>query len=312
MLRAVSRLLTTAGVLLCLSCIGATERVQAAAGLTISPAALTLSLPADAGTQTAEFSLANQYSIPVTLNFAFEPRIGAGSSQVSPKDYLSVGQAHITLEANQTASQTIRLTDSARLAPGSQLADLVITQVDAAAPNVGVLASVRLPLTIIKEDGAIGAISAKRFGSGWLYLSLPQLRSVSFYNNGNLVAIPRGTVTITGPGGHVVRQGVLNVSSAALAPGESLGVSASLTTLAPTRWPGLYHLQLSYGLGGGRVMGTASRQFLYVAWWHLALLVLLGVTAYGTIRLGPQLRQKRSVANRPPPRKVLLIGRDIT
>lgn len=203
------------------------------------------------------------------------------------------------------------------LAPGSQQVDLVVTQVSTTGTGVGVQPSVRLPLTVIKEDGAVSTFALSGLALPGIGLTLPTSIKLSLANSGNTVAIPRGYLTISGPSGTLVAKGLLNSSSLAVVPGGKLILDTPINRLKPVLWPGIYTASVSYGLGGDRPSQTTTKHFFYMAWWQAAGLVVTAVGLFFTARHArPRIHHRRSrhraLRGRGPPKKTLLIGRDIS
>lgn len=287
----------------------AAASTQAQGGLTLAPAALTLELAKGNQQQTGSFTLTNHYRQPVTLHFALEPRVGVPGDNVAA--YLAVSYTDLTIAPGESTAQSLTLRDSKQLAPGSQLADLVITQLGAASGNVAVQPSIRMPLTIIKQDGAVASVALSSLSLGHLGILLPGSLTTRIANTGNMVAIPRGVISITAPNGTVVRRGVLNTASQAVSPQATLALTTPLNTLANAYLPGVYRTSVSYGLGGGQPARVATSWFFYIAWWHLLALILLGVTVYFVRKRLVRLSRSKVTAkqHRPPTRRIL-IGRN--
>jgi hypothetical protein len=116
--------------------------------------------------------------------------------------------------------------------------------------------------------------------SGIVRVVPPKSLAITVANDGNMNAIPRGVATVTGPNGSVVSRAVLNTESRGVGPGDKLVLTSSLTKLDNSAWPGLYKINLTYGLGGGRAEKTASATFFYIAWWHMVILAALSGIGY--------------------------------
>jgi len=267
----------------------ASAQVVQKTGLTVTPAALTVDLPAGALESSATLQVTNHYATPVTLSFRFETDAGAKDAVLNQ---LLLGNPEVTLASGQTIAQTISLFDSQDLPPGGQQISLLIQQQSqATAGSVGVSASMRLPLTIIKESGAITRLSLTSLTGPSITIGLPKSISATLHNTGNMIAIPHGTVKINNGDGTVLSQGTLNVASQAMAPGQSSSFTTTLTSLRHPALPGIYHVQFSYGLGADYKPQVVSVGFVYVAWWHIVVLILLGTGVYGGVR---NLRRARS------------------
>jgi hypothetical protein len=276
----------------------------AANGVTVTPATVTLTLVPDSQQQSAEFSLTNNYDAPITLRFAFEPRLDATSTQ-NPVQQLSVSKPELVLAPKETIKQVITVHDNSQLGPGSQLADLVISQLSTPGANITVQPGIRMPVVVVKQDGAIASLALTNTTAPRVSLSMPDTLGVTIHNKGNVVSIPRGVITVSGPGGEA-KQGVLNTSSQAVAPGENVTLRTPLTELGGTQLPGFYHVTVSYGLGGDQKPVSASSTFFYIAWWHIALLVLTAVAARYFMRYSRRPQRKKPSASHHPPKNLLL------
>lgn len=303
-MRHASKTLLITGV--ALLCVFLSGSVASASGVTITPATLTLTLVPDSQEQTAEFSVTNKYDAPITLRFTFEPRLNATNQ--SPVKHLSISNPELVLAPKETVKQVVTVRDDDRLGPGSQLADLVIYQLSTPGTNVTVQPGIRMPLVVVKQDGAVAGLALTKVEAPRLSLSMPDTLGVTLHNKGNVISIPRGVITVSGPGGEVKR-GVLNTSSQAVAPGGNLTLRTPLTKVEGAQLPGFYRVSVSYGLGGDQKPVSASSTFFYIAWWHVALLLLAGVAARYFIRRSHLTHRKKPSAAHHPPGKSLLLRR---
>jgi hypothetical protein len=282
------------------------SQVSAIAGLTVTPATSTLSLGTDEPQQRSNVTITNNYNTPVSLQFSFGTQQNATQRDKQAAETLAVQTPDVTLGAGQSFTQTIILSASDKLAPGSQQADLVISQFAVSGTNVGVLPELRLPLILVKEDGAITSLGVTNIATGVLSLAIPKAVEATVKNTGNMLAIPRGVVTVTAPNGTVVAQGALNVSSKALSPGASVSLSTPITRISNAVLPGPYTVQVSYGLGGDNAVKVAGKQFAFVAWWHIAIALTLIATAYYiTHSVVPSWQYKRIKKKRHPEKAIM-------
>src|SRR5579859_2407693 len=269
-----------------------------AGGITVTPAALTLALPVAAQTTSEQFAVTNNYAVPVTVHFALQSSPNNVTSGVDASRQLSVANADLALTPGKTATQTVVLHDDSRLAPGSQQANLLVSQTVAPGGNVGVVGSFALPIVTIKEAGATQQLGRGNVTTSHLMWRLPATVGVSVRNTGNTIVIPYGYVAVTTPNGNTVKSGVMNVAAAAITPGESTTMQVSLASVRHALWPGVYQATFSYGLGGGQTSGVVRARFLYIAWWHVLVLAALIVAAWCIARFLPRkieqaLRQRQ-------------------
>ncbi len=281
-MRTISKLLLVLS-LVCSLTVLTFERTSASeqTGITLSPATLTLDLQPKTTGQTATFDIINHYQTPVTLRFAFDRAIADTTTGPGPPPGLSVAQPELTLSPGQTARQTVALQDSPQLQPGSQRADLVVAVVGGQSSTVAISPSIRMPIIIVKLDGAVSAVTFKHFDLGALRLTTPQTLTATIGNSGNTITIPRGTVTISDTiSGSAVSRGALNISSVAISPGSSQPLTSTLYKVHNPILPGIYRVSLDYGLGGGRAVKHASQTYIYIAWWHYGILAGAVVLAF--------------------------------
>lgn len=287
-----SKVLLAAALLVAVLSVVPSRRASASGGLTIAPARLTLSLASGQTERTASFDITNRYDTTVELQFSFEPALGEVSNSKSPARLLEAANPRASLAPQETLRQTIILRDDQSMGPGSQRADLVIANMGVGGSQVTVQPVIRLPIVLIKEEGAITSIKLKDLASGTLRVVPPQSVTSTVLNDGNMTAIPRGIVTVTGPDGSMVSRAVLNTESRAVAPGDTLAMTSPLTKLGNSAWPGFYRVNLAYGLGGGRAEKTTSATFFYIAWWHIVAVAALSGLLYYLRRKGRGLSYK--------------------
>lgn len=280
-------------------------------GITVAPAALQLDLKEGSQQASKTFTIRNNYPATVTLRFSLETPTSRQQGGQDVRSQITIRQQTLELAAEQEASQMLTVSDSDKLQPGSQQADLVISQQGTAATGVGILPSMRLPVTVIKYNGAVTSLGLTHVASPGFAMDIPTSVTITLKNEGNMVAIPRGTVRIVSPSGTVVGKGVLNESSKAVVPGGTLQLTTSFTSLAGSMTPGDYRIVTEYGAGGDTASRTQTTTFIYVAWWHAALMTLIAMGGWALYRYGRQLRTRRLAAKKKPKRQ-LLIGRDIT
>lgn len=258
-----------------------TEAAPAAGGVTITPATLSLQLAPSAVAQSAEFTITNSYASDITLHFSFETTPGPLGN--IPEQSLHVRQSTLVLAPGQTATQLVTFSDDTALGPGSHTANIVIAQQAPSTGGVGVQPSIRVPISLLKQDGAVAELAVSNVAVGGLQFGLPNSAQTVIRNAGNVVSIPRGVVHITGPRGNVVRQGVLNSASLAIAPGGEQTFTTELAALENGLLPGAYRVSVSVGLGGDSPASTTSKTFLFIAWWHIVVLLALAGAIFGLI-----------------------------
>jgi hypothetical protein len=284
-------------------------------GLTVAPADITLTLPVGKNEQTTAFTVTNNYAGTIALRLRFEQSTAnaVAGHKANALDLLSLSQPDITLDAGQAAHEVITLRDDKTLTPGSQSFNLVLTQAGASS-SIGILPQLRLPVSIVKLDGAVNNVALTSVHKPFLTFGMPGSVTLDLHNSGNMVAIPRGFAAITDGRAEVLSKGTINVASAAIAPDDRATMQVPLTQLSHPWLPGFYRLTVSYGLGGDQTARTATVRFYYIAWWHLALIVLItAVLCIAWRRLLKAARTQMKVQHkRPAPKRPALIGRDIS
>ncbi len=264
------------------------------AGVFIEPAALTLELQkGDSSTKTT-FTVTNNYSTSIGLHFSFaasSDNVNAGTTD--PVKQLSIVPGDSMLPAGGSVTQTVTLRDASGLAPGSQLANLVVSQLLDNSTAVSAKPSVRMPLVLIKDAGAVSGLLASNFGTGGLHMSIPRTVQVTLKNTGNLIAIPHGTIIITDGSGKTVGKGVVNTGSQAVAPGAKLTLNTPVITLAAASLLGNYRTTLSYGLGGDQPSKQVSTRFFFVRIPHIIAIITASLLILVAVKVGLLLLRPR-------------------
>lgn len=295
-----------------------TGSVQAApqavtSGITVAPAAIRLELAKSQHTATATVTLTNTYQTDVTLRFTLEPPVQSAAMNASVIPQLSLAYQEVVLPAGRNIQQTITLHDSVAIEPGSQQLDMVVAQQGITATGVGVLSGVRLPVTVIKQDGAVARLELTNIAGARFATSMPNNTTLTLRNTGNMVSIPHGTVMVHAPDGTVIGKGTLNEASKAIPPGATIAFTAPITQLRQTATPGRYRISVQYSLGGDSIAVARNRQFLYIAWWHIAVLSSTAGLGWALYNHAGWLRRHGKASGRTGmPKRRLLIGRDST
>jgi len=300
----------------CALSLGGQRTVAAApAGITLTPAAVNLELTAGHTETTTTIQVSNHYGVPVGLRFSFAASDRDLANKYVPSTELSVAAPDLVVPAGESMAQSITLRDTPALRPGSRLANLVVTQYGATADGIGILPALQLPVTIIKDDGAVTSLGLTTIAGPSFAIGMPSTITATIHNTGNMIAIPRGVVTITAPNGTVVGKGTLNVASAAVAPDASLQFKTPITQLGNAMLPGIYRITVTYGTGGGQASKGATSSFFFVAWWHGVLALAAGAVAWYIARNIHRLKQHFKRPPTPhrhrPHRRPVLIGRDL-
>lgn len=271
-------------------------------GITITPAALTLDLAKGQQTQTTTITIANHYQAAVTLHGGLAQPV-ATPGTASALSRLRLTPTDLTIPADGSAKMTVTVSDSVKLTPGSQQIDLVLTQLATPSNSVSVVPSIRLPLIVIKEDGAITALSASTPSKPGFAFDLPEKVTVTIKNTGNMIAIPRGYVQVLDPRGREVSKGIVNGASVAVVPGSQLRTNIDMTTLDHAWLPGTYRVRLAYGTGGGAAATLVSASFFYLPVWQILLILLLGALAYTGYQIWVEWSKLQRLKSDKPPKR---------
>jgi hypothetical protein len=291
-----------------------------AAGLTITPAMATISLASGQTEATTQITVRNTYQTPVTVAFkAALPRSTVRSllSDQQLNGVLHIAPAAVTIEPQQTVTQVLTLQDNPALPPGSTSVVVRAEEQRASRGGIAILPSLEVPLVLLKQAGAVSKLALEQVSVAPFNMTLPNVMTARFRNQGNTIAIPRGTISIRDPHGTDMAAGVINGDSLALVTEASARLETKLTQTGRAVWPGRYTAHLSYRVSGSDMpFASESVSFWYVAWWQLVLVLGAGVGIYYAVRRGlPWLRTRRSpkvVLTPKPAKRHRLIGRDIT
>ncbi|HEV7454428.1 MAG TPA: hypothetical protein VGO07_04155 [Candidatus Saccharimonadales bacterium] len=301
-------------VLLAGAAMQATAQAASPGSITVTPAAVRLELAKGSTVATATVNITNNYSSDMALHFAFEkPRQNTGATDTA-RAHLLFNDPDATIAAGATYQQVITLNDAANITPGSQPVDMVVTHSGLPGQGIGVLPSMRLPLTVIKQDGAVTSLGLTNIAGPSVAMRIPATITVTLRNTGNMIAIPRGVVMVQSPSGNLLASGVLNEASLAVTPGAGITLTAKLTRLGSATLPGSYSVHVAYGLGGDSAAAHTAKQFIFVAWWQpLAVLAAAAAGWYLVSRRNifhpPKKRPQH--LGRAAPKRPVLIGRDI-
>jgi hypothetical protein len=323
-------LLTGLAVGLLLTC--QTSRVKAELlvnGITVAPALATINLKTDDDQQMAYIGVKNNYSTPISLTAQLKG-VDQNSGILAPvKDLdtnlaslISVAPAYFTLEPEQSINIQISVKNGTQLNPGGNYAALVIKRADSGFNDVSLQSAISVSLFVIKEQGAQWQLKLNNLHlQRWLW-ELPTTALVTVSNNGNVVAVPRGYLTVSDNKLNVIYQkGILNEASLSVWPNKQLTMDMPVKTIISSWWPGWRTVTLQYRSTDTEEVQSFSTSLLYLPTGELVaaglILIICGWLAIkyrkNLKRLFKQSTKKvvpRSTNSAKPVKKIVVLVDD--
>jgi hypothetical protein len=274
-----SALLGVSGLLMS---VGAQNNAQPE-GITVSPAFQRVSLSPDKAEQPVEFRITNNRTSPQEINLASADFsslnetgglffLGSTPTQLQKKyslsAWMSLPEIRITIAPRQTVTIKAIIQNQPSLAAGGHYGALMlslITDAGSSSPNKVALKPVASSLLFVtKQGGEIYKLSLTHVTDNHGLLRLPDEVTLRFKNEGNTHLVPRGVVTLTSPGGQVVKRAAINEDSAMVLPESARRYSVKLQSIARAASPGKYTLAVDYRFDGFDAIRSYRKSF-YVA-----------------------------------------------
>jgi hypothetical protein len=262
------------------------EALPSSKGITVAPAIVKINLDNESQ-QIAYVGVKNNYN--KTVNLVTELKaIDQEKGVIAPikeldkslANLLQVTPQNFSLEPSESINIEIKVINGKILSPGGTYASLVIKQMSGVTQSVGLQSAISVSIFIIKESGAIRDIKALNLSFDRLLFGVPRQATVTFRNDGNVIAVPRGILLITNSGYRkYYSKGIINQDSLSVFPRKQLNVDINLSN-SDRRWlPGKQYYNLQYRDDSELEISSHQGSYLVIPnfYWLLGLLLLFGL-----------------------------------
>jgi hypothetical protein len=239
-------------------------------GVTVSPAFQDVQIQADEPRHLLQFSITNNRptveSIQLsTTDFGALSEtgglffIGANPTDLQKKyglsKWLSLPEPSVTIQPKQTTKINAYILNGQTLSPGGHYGALMLAlssenQASSKNNKIALHPIASSLLFITKLGGDTHKLKLNNVDFSHNPLSAPSSVTLRFYNNGNTHLIPRGTVTLTSPGGKVISQGTINQDSNLILPEVYRKYTVPLIKVSTAIRPGNYKLTVNFRFDG--------------------------------------------------------------
>ncbi|MBC7582079.1 hypothetical protein H7097_04425 [Aeromicrobium sp.] len=208
---------------------GTTFAADTKPGITVSPGRLNFSLSKDSTEQVVPVTITNTYDAAVTLNAQFRG-IDENAGLLVPTDDLNpafastlrVSDTVLNLAPKETRVVQVQASNPATLSPGGHYATLVLTQQIDGQAQLSLNAAISLSIFVVKVAGAEQKLSLTSFRTNNNLFQIPTKATLTFRNDGNVHAVPRGVVSVLDGTYTTLASGIANQNSLPLLPGKSV------------------------------------------------------------------------------------------
>jgi hypothetical protein len=284
-----------------------------AAGVTISPPFREVVLQPDR--PTAQFNLTVRNDTAVTQAFRLTVQdfgsldesggvafLGTKASDLEYKyglaGWLIPGTDSISLEPGQTRKVNLTIENRSSLTPGGHYAAVLLTS--QSSPENGqkprvVIKQVLSSLVLVKKvGGEVYGLALDRIEVASNLLKPPDKLKLRFQNSGNVHVVPRGTVELKDPRGHIVNKGLINPESTWILPESFRLYSSSLRQTNAAWLPGRYTLEVKYRYDGKADFETSSRTFFHLGRLGVIGLIAIAVALTSAALIAFSLRRRKA------------------
>lgn len=285
-------------ILIC--CVaGSSVRAAPAGGITIAPAKIDLSIPKHETQANTSVTIKNTFAVPVALHAAVHT-VDTSRGMLIPGARTSVFENTITalpadfeLAPGETKKVQILIKDASALKPGGNYAALLVRQHDTATGTVSLTPAISVSLFITKEQGAVRQLASALPKTPKIAFKLPTNFTTTFNNTGNVLLVPRGSISIS-RGGTVTHKTVVNESSVPIFPGKTIRLQNILSPVSNTGLPGPRTITYTYRYDGAvKDTETLTATFWYLPWWSIAPVLFLIIAIIWGIKVTQAARRRR-------------------
>jgi hypothetical protein len=271
-------------------------------GITVTPALITAQVGSKQHQTSATIGIRNNFDVPITIsvslngfdiqNNALVPNVAADKPL---SGVVSLSPSSIVLPVGASRNITVVVHDIPALSPGGHYLSILLaetaTDASVSAGQVSFRPAVSATLYVIKEDGAVRKITASKLILKRSLFSLPSVVNITYNNDGNVTAVPRGVLQIlTASGYGVVAQGIVNRRSAPVYPAAAITLQTVLKQLRPSLVPGRYRAVLQYRYDGQEISQELSQTFWYIP--KLFIVIISIVIAIFGLAIWPENRRR--------------------
>lgn len=261
---------------------GLAPRLSAASGtISVSPAYSKVSLSSVQPTTDETVVVTNNFEHEIRLNVGLT---GVDKSSGKPDASLtadaviartvSISETDLRLAPHKSRNIKLRFTNNDQLTPGGHYGAVLIRQIDQQRGGVGLVPAVSVGLYVIKEDGAKRQLQVATQSLSKIMFRLPANVSVTSKNTGNVVVIPKASLSI-GRKSQAYELGILNEASRALSPGDQQATNVAFKSVKQAWIPGKYSLTTTYRYQGSDDTSKSSQDFWYLPWQYIIVSVLI-------------------------------------
>lgn len=190
------------------------------------------------------------------------------NSRYTLKEKLSINQPTFTLGPHQSQVVTITIVDAQSLEAGGHYAAILYNTVlhpsgKTSAPTVNLKQTVAS--LVLATSAGKGTVDLRLLPIDHpiAFFKLPSSYNLSFQNRGNVQAIPRGTVRVTGPLNKLYSKGQINSGSAMVLPETTRLFQTSVSRIAHAWLPGKYTIHVSYRAASSTKNTELTQTFWY-------------------------------------------------
>lgn len=278
-------------VFTCLLAVLLPATAQAAGkGIGLTPALRELVLEADQSSVSFKLSLVNSSDTPATLTIsaldfgaldesggiAFLGRTSQESAYGLSK-WLNFDKTEVTLGPGGSEEVAATVTNQSSLRPGGHYGAVVVSQTSGGTgTDVTVVPSASTLVLLRKNGGEELKLELDEVKANSSLVTVPKSAQLKFKNSGNTHVVPRGTVELTNPSGHVVARAVINESSSFVLPESTRAFNLQLSNFRQPWLPGRYKLTTNWRWDGKEAFEKHETYHWYMG--KLLLYMLLSIS----------------------------------
>jgi hypothetical protein len=184
------------------------------------------------------------------------------------------------MPAGEKATIQVHIRNDSDISPGGHYGAVIFSQQNSSSGQVGVNPSVASLFFVTKTGGEKYQLDLRDVEASSNWWGRIGQTTADFFNDGNVHAVPRGTVVMYDSLGMVLGQGVINADSSIILPGQSRELAIPMRTQGLALWPGRYKIEVTYRYDGSEVLQMHTQTF-YRLGLAIPLIAIAGLVVGG-------------------------------
>lgn len=210
---------------------------------------------------------------------AFVGRSGQEAYAYSLSQWMKLDRSNISVEPGKTEVVKVTIVNNDNLSPGGHYGAVLATSRSDdqfRGDSVAMLPGASTLVLLKKLGGEKYSLDIDSIKANKSFFDVSRQASIRFHNKGNVHAVPRGTIELSGTFGGVLARGVINEASSYVLPETYRQIDVPLRFSKQPWLPGRYTMEVTWRYDGTDSVRVETLQQWYLGRLGGVLLLTLG------------------------------------